>query len=151
MRQLTTKQEAFKEAVVSGEKPIDAARIAKYRGNDVTLSAVAYENLRKPRIKAAIELRRAELREITGWTIEVSQSKLLHAYDVAEKHHQPSAMVSAAIAVNRLHNLDQPSDRTDQDALSKRMQALADEIADRHYNGPQLAQDGDMPKTGTEA
>lgn len=59
-QELTLKQRKFCLAFV-GEAAGDgtkAARIAGYRGNGVTLAAVAYENLNKPQIQACItELR----------------------------------------------------------------------------------------------
>jgi hypothetical protein len=52
---LTDLQKNFIYEYVKCLKPKTAAERAGYKGNDVTLSAVAYENLRKPRIKAEID------------------------------------------------------------------------------------------------
>lgn len=54
-RLLTTKQLRFIEFYDGNAT--DAARKAGYKGNDVTLGAVGDENLKKPRIKAAIKAR----------------------------------------------------------------------------------------------
>lgn len=52
---LTTKQRMFVEAYLSnGFNATEAARTAGYKGNDVTLAAVGYENLRKPQISEAV-------------------------------------------------------------------------------------------------
>lgn len=59
---LTTKQRLFVEAyLATGFNGVKAARAAGYKGNDITLAAVAYENLRKPHIKALIDQRIKEM------------------------------------------------------------------------------------------
>lgn len=52
---LTGKQKAFIEAYVMCLNASEAARLAGYAGNDATLGAVGYENLRKPQIKTEID------------------------------------------------------------------------------------------------
>ena len=52
---LTVKQQRFVEYYDGNG--VDTARKAGYKGNEVTLASVAYENLRKPHIRAAIEAR----------------------------------------------------------------------------------------------
>ena len=55
MRKLTGKQHAFVLAYLANNyNGADAARRAGYRGNNETLAAVAYENLRKPHIAQKI-------------------------------------------------------------------------------------------------
>lgn len=55
---LTGKQQAFINAYLSnGFNATDAARQAGYEGNDITLAAVGYENLRKPQIATVINER----------------------------------------------------------------------------------------------
>lgn len=54
---LTLKQKLFVEHYLVTRNGTEAARLAGYAGNDVTLGAVAYENLNKPLIKSAIERR----------------------------------------------------------------------------------------------
>lgn len=58
---LTTKQRMFVEAYLSnGFNATEAARAAGYKGNDVTLASVGYENLRKPQIAAFVSERTNE-------------------------------------------------------------------------------------------
>ncbi|MBU1748715.1 MAG: terminase small subunit [Chloroflexi bacterium] len=58
---LTTKQRLFvEEYLACGFNATEAARRAGYKGNDATLAAVGYENLRKPHIAARIKRRIAE-------------------------------------------------------------------------------------------
>lgn len=61
MAKLTNKQRLFVEFYLSnGLNATDAARRAGYKGNDVTLAAVGWENLRKPQIKSQIDQRLRE-------------------------------------------------------------------------------------------
>jgi phage terminase small subunit len=55
--ELTLKQRKFVEAFKGNAT--EAARVAGYKGNDVTLAAVGAENLRKPQILEAIRQRNA--------------------------------------------------------------------------------------------
>ncbi len=53
-RDLTIKERKFVKAVIETGNGTEAAKIAKYKGNRVTLSAVASENLQKPPIMSAV-------------------------------------------------------------------------------------------------
>lgn len=57
MRRLTDKQAAFIDHYLMCLDGTEAAARAKYKGNRVTLAAVAYENLRKPYIREEIDRR----------------------------------------------------------------------------------------------
>lgn len=63
VKKLTVKQRAFVDAYLGAARGvgIDAARLAGYKGNDVTLTAIASENLRKPLISEEIKQRTAAL------------------------------------------------------------------------------------------
>lgn len=64
MESLTPKQQLFITAYLSnGMNGCDAARTAGYKGNAVTIKAVAAENLAKPHLRAIIEAEQAKLRE----------------------------------------------------------------------------------------
>lgn len=52
---LTLKQKLFIDHYLKSRNGTQAARLAGYSGNDVTLAAVAYENLRKPQIRFEID------------------------------------------------------------------------------------------------
>lgn len=56
---LTGKQQAFINSYLGEARfnATEAARLAGYEGNDVTLAAVGYENLRKPQIASEINAR----------------------------------------------------------------------------------------------
>jgi phage terminase small subunit len=57
----TSKQKAFVEHYLITLNGTEAARRAKYKGDDNTLGVVAYENLRKPKIRAEIDRRMKQL------------------------------------------------------------------------------------------
>ena len=57
---LSKKQRLFVEEYLQTWNATEAARRAGYKGNDVTLASVGYENLRKPQIEEAIRLRLQE-------------------------------------------------------------------------------------------
>lgn len=56
-KKLTPKQQLFVSEYLKTGNATEAARKAGYKGNDVTLSSVGKENLRKPLISRAIEER----------------------------------------------------------------------------------------------
>jgi len=61
-RSLTGKEQAFVDYYLGESRfnATDAARKAGYKGNDVTLASVGYENLRKPKITSEISRRMNE-------------------------------------------------------------------------------------------
>lgn len=61
MDELTPKQRLFVQHYLDCWNATEAARRADYKGNDVTLASVGYENLRKPQIAAAIKEGIAEI------------------------------------------------------------------------------------------
>lgn len=61
MARFTDKQRAFIDHYIKTLNGLQSAKHAKYKGNDATLAAVAYENLRKPHIRAEIDKRLKEL------------------------------------------------------------------------------------------
>jgi phage terminase small subunit len=61
MTRLTNKQKVFVEYYLQTWNATEAARLAGYKGNNVTLRAVGHENLTKPHIKSQIQKRISEL------------------------------------------------------------------------------------------
>jgi len=55
LSKLTDKQQAFVYEYIKDLNGTDAARRAGYKGTDNTLAVIAHENLRKPKIRAAID------------------------------------------------------------------------------------------------
>ena len=64
--ELTEKQRRFVEAYMGAAdgNATEAARRAGYKGNDATLATVAYENLRKHEVRAAIQERVETMRDV---------------------------------------------------------------------------------------
>lgn len=60
MAEFTALQRAFIDYYILEKNGTKAARLAGYKGNDVTLRSVAHENLTKPHIRAEIDRRFAE-------------------------------------------------------------------------------------------
>lgn len=84
--ELTLKQRKFCLAFV-GEADgngSEAARIAGYKGNDVTLAAVAYENLNKPQIQAQIADLRAQAEKKLGGRVLSAAEVLIGLTRIAQ-------------------------------------------------------------------
>ena len=62
-KKLTAKQEAFINHYLETWNATEAARRAKYKGNDDTLGSVASENLQKPKIQERIQERMRQLQK----------------------------------------------------------------------------------------
>lgn len=61
MTKLTNKQKSFVNHYLITLNATEAAERAGYKGNRATLSAVGYENLRKPQVRKEIDARLSEL------------------------------------------------------------------------------------------
>jgi phage terminase small subunit len=83
---LTLKQRRFCLAFVgeAAGNGTEAARVAGYKGNDVTLAAVAYENLRKPQIMDLIASLRQEAEKRAGDKILSATETLVGITKIAE-------------------------------------------------------------------
>jgi phage terminase small subunit len=81
---LTPKMLRFCEAYLGDARfnATEAARLARYKGNDVTLASVGYENLRKPQIKAYISKRFQE-------SAMSSDENLMHIAEIARGVYGP--------------------------------------------------------------
>ena len=107
---LTTKQEAFKNRILAGDNATVAAKAANYAPNaknrDNVCGVIGNRLLRNVKIKQAICEQRAELSAGTAWDVKESERRYKEAYDLANTCKQPSAMVSAVQAVNKMYGLD---------------------------------------------
>lgn len=83
---LTLKQRKFCLSYIgeANGNGAEAARLAGYRGNDVTLRAVAYENLTKPHIARLIEEMRAEAEKAASGKILSATEVLVGLTRIAE-------------------------------------------------------------------
>lgn len=112
---LTPKQQRFVEAYCGEAKgnATEAARLAGYAGNDVTLRAVAHENLTKPHIAATIAAFRAECREGSKRNREALLDRLW-ATGTGEpifngEAAPPGTQVSALVAVLKAEGWNEPA------------------------------------------
>lgn len=105
---ITIKQEAFARAFVETGNASEAYR----RSYDVTPSAKpttiarsAHELMRDPNVASMIRSLQAEVAKRHDITIERVTQMLMEDRDLARKIEQPSAAVSANVALARLHGL----------------------------------------------
>lgn len=109
LRPLTLKQRAFGLAFVgeANGNGTEAARLAKYKGDDPTLSQVAYENLRKPEVAEFIkELRReaeqnASDKILNATEVLVGLTKIATS-DIAEVINDPFLIAAQEKGVSKL-------------------------------------------------
>lgn len=104
-KQLTAKQRMFALEYIMCKNGTEAARRAGYAGDDATLAAVAYENLRKPQIVAFIEERFAEHAMRANEVIErLSEQARADMGDfINVKHNYVSIDLEKAQQQNKLH------------------------------------------------
>ncbi len=96
----------------------------------------------KDPVLAEIAKRRAKVMAKVETTIESVQKLYQDAYDSAKDYKQPSAMVSAATGIARLHGMDKDAQQTTpQDvAITETEQAVIDQFnKDRYNTGPKLS------------
>ena len=151
-RELTVKQEAFKEAIITnGGNATEAAKTANYcpkaKNRDNKCGVIGHGLLRNIKIKEAIAQRKAELSAETGYTVAQCQQEYEQARTHAATLKQPSAEVSAITGKARLFGFDKdasadkgevPDQLSEADLATLR--AMAKAITDKGLSGPQLAQ-----------
>lgn len=106
-QEFTALQRAFIDFYILEKNGTKAARLAGYKGNDATLAAVAYENLRKPQIKAELDRRFAEhamsaneVLERLGDIARIDMSEFIQI-----KHGIPFLDLEKAEVASKLHLL----------------------------------------------
>lgn len=107
-RQLTVKQRAWIEAMLTGVTPTEAARIAKYPAKGAKQQG--HINMTKPYLMAEIEQRRAELKAETGMTVERMHAQYDEDRAFARKVRSAGAAVSASVSTARLYGMDKDAD-----------------------------------------
>lgn len=87
MQNLSPKQKIFVEYLIANptKPPIDAARAAKYKGNDNTLYQIAFKMVRSGKIKSELDRRNKELEQKTNITVEFIQKEHLRLMELCEK------------------------------------------------------------------
>lgn len=160
MNRLTTKQQAWVEAMLTGVTPTEAGRQAKYANP----KKAGHENGTKGYLTEAITKRRAEIQAETGYSVIQAQKEYEEARLHAASLKQPSAEVSAVTGKARLFGFDKTVDikgeepnQLSNDDLAL-LRTLARAVTDKGLSGPQVVKDEcrayndkDMPRTGTGA
>lgn len=93
--------------------PTDAARHAKYA--EGTEKQRGHENVTNSDLNQEISVRRAELSDKTEFTVQVYQQQLRDDRSFALLMRQPSAMVSASVAMGRSCGYDKSNEIGNQD------------------------------------
>lgn len=104
MRDLSDKQQRFAQEYIVDSNATQAAIRAGYAVISAKVSG--HNCITNYNVRHEITRLQAKLEKKTAYTQETGLAKLLHAYDVAERLRQPSAMVSAAVGANRMHGFD---------------------------------------------
>ena len=96
-RELTTKQTAFKEAIIiNGGNATEAAKTANYcpnvKNRDNKCGVIGHNLLRNIKIKEAIDTRRAELKVKTEVTIEEVVGNARLQIEMGKARHDPLAI-----------------------------------------------------------
>jgi phage terminase small subunit len=103
---LTTKQEAFAQAIADGMTQADAYRAAFNAGKmkPETIYARASELMADSKVAGRVKELRAELSKKAIWTREMSVKALVQAF----KEGKPSDKVSAVRELNAMHGYNAP-------------------------------------------
>ena len=118
---LTGKQELFcQEYIAHNFNATMAARLAGYKGNELTIRNTASENLTKPHINSEIERLKAVRREKTGFTRELAEQKTLNIEAMALEKGDLATALNAVKENKRLFGLD-----TDEKTLNINVKAPA--------------------------
>ena len=158
---LTAKQETFKNRIIAGDSPIDAARVAYPNiKTDTALSTMAHENMMKHDIKEAIDDKRAELSAKVGNnradilketmriayalnSSTVSTGDKLRALELCGKECEGGIWTDKLAGAGKGEEPDQLSA---EDLATLRTMAKA--VTDRGLKGPVLAQEPRKAETG---
>jgi len=112
---------------------VEAARAAGYKGNPRTLGVMAYRYLKLPKIQRLIAAKKAEQAKKHDWCEKKAMERLEKAYELAMANQQPSAAVSAVVAVNRMFGLDKQVSRVETaPKLSDDERAVLRDLADEY-------------------
>ena len=130
--ELTEKQRRFVEAYCGEAKgnATEAASLAGYKGNDVTLASTGYENLRKPQIAHAIDALNDEIRSDAIATAEEVQAFLTGTMRGTECRAPIITMAGPIFDKDTGAMLDAPADPKD------RVKAAAELAKMRGYVAP---------------
>lgn len=128
---LTDKQAVFVDVYLECWNATEAARRAGYKGNDITLASVGYENLRKPHIVEVVNKRKADLLmsadEALKRISDIGRGKNIDA--------KPGDILRALELIGKAHNIfsDNINIRVEQE-LSKTLDYLQSVLDTETYN-----------------
>ena len=111
MSKLTAKQEAFAQAIASGDDQATAYRTAYNAANmkDASVYIQASRLIKNPKITLRVDELKAEVAKQHLWTREMSVLGLIEAFNVANVAKSPSGMTGAVKELNLMHGFNQPT------------------------------------------
>lgn len=125
MAELTSKQEAFAQAIASGKSQADAYRLAYSAGKmaDATIWSKASVLMADGKVTARVAELRAELSKKALWTREMSVKALAKLY--MSEDTPPGVKVSAVRELNLMHGYNAPTELT---VTTKELPASVDDF-----------------------
>lgn len=108
---ITSKQEAFCQAVVSGMSQADAYRSAYNTANmkPETVHVKACELIRTGKVTARTKELQSTLESKQMWTREMAVAKLLENVKLCERLDKPEPLNNAVKILNSMHGYDAPT------------------------------------------
>ena len=108
---LTSKQEAFAQAIADGLGQADAYRVAYDAEGmaDSTIYPKASRMLNEGKIRARVDELKAMVVEKQLWTREMSVKGLIQAYRIAQDAKTSTGMTAAVKELNNMHGFNEPT------------------------------------------
>jgi hypothetical protein len=123
---LTVKQKSFADNYLVSRNGVQSARDAGYEGNDATLSAVAYENLRKPQIRAYLESCYAQM--VIGSNETLAELSTLAKFDVLANPDSPIRAVDKLKALELAGKFYKHWDKSDDSDVGETLKPMLIEL-----------------------
>ena len=110
MSKLTSKQEAFCQAICDGISQSDAYRLSYNAANmkKETVNSKAYELIQNGEIRARIKELKSKLENKQLWTREQSINKAIEAIEMASNNGKPLEILKGVEVLNKMHGYDAP-------------------------------------------
>lgn len=121
---LTSKQEAFAQAIADGLGQADAYRVAYDAEGmaDSTIYPKASRMLNEGKIRARVDELKAMVVEKQLWTREMSVKGLIQAYRIAQDAKTSTGMTAAVKELNVMHGFNEPTKLSITGSMIQRIQ-----------------------------
>jgi phage terminase small subunit len=121
---LTSKQEAFAQAIADGMGQADAYRMAYDAEGmkDNTVYPKASRMMNEGKIRARIDELKSQVVEKQLWTREMSVKGLIQAYRIAQDAKTSTGMTAAVKELNVMHGFNEPTKLSITGSMIQRIQ-----------------------------